>query len=226
MVAQKYLLNVGGKSKWHKVIAKAMWTSDDNPEFEGAIGKIVDVNEETKAMNELEERNDHDAKTGLFNHEAAKKRITEKLTSGSGAKYFLAMFDLDNFKSANDNYGHLFGDEVLEEVASRLRESVRSSDIAARMGGDEFILFMEYKDHPETLVKRVFDRISGDFKGFYICASMGIACVEEDVDYDTLFKKADAAMYVVKRNGRRAWRFYDDSMESILKNGHDEAPRG
>ena len=226
VVAQKYLLNVGGKSKWHKVIAKAMWTSDDNPEFEGAIGKIVDVNEETKAMNELEERNDHDAKTGLFNHEAAKKRIMERLSSGSGAKYFLAMFDLDNFKGANDNYGHLFGDEVLEEVASRLRDSVRSSDIAARMGGDEFILFMEYKDHPETLVKRVFNRISGDFKGFYICASMGIACVEEDVDYDTLFKKADAAMYVVKRNGRRAWRFYDDSMESILKNGHGEAPRG
>ncbi len=217
VITEKYLLNIGGEKKWFKVIAKAIWSVDEDPVFEGAIGKLVDINEETAAMQYLENKADHDSRTGLLNHNAAKKRISQLLGESNRKSYALAMFDLDNFKHANDEYGHLFGDEVLETVANRIRENIRSTDIAARMGGDEFILFMEYKNSVEPQIKRIYKGIAKKYKHFDISLSMGIACVESGtVDYERLFKMADTAMYTVKRASKGTYCFYDDSMEKTL----------
>ena len=78
VVTAKYLMNIGGEKKWNKVIAKALWGDSENPEFEGAIGKIVDINDETAAMEYLEQQAEHDSRTGLLNHNAAKKRISDR----------------------------------------------------------------------------------------------------------------------------------------------------
>ena len=218
VVTGKYLMNIGGEKKWNKVIAKALWGDSENPEFEGAIGKIVDINDETAAMEYLEQQAEHDSRTGLLNHNAAKKRISQLLYENKGKKrYALAMFDVDNFKQANDVYGHLFGDEVLEEIANRIRENIRSTDIGVRMGGDEFIIFMEYKDSAEPQIKRIFEHLTVKFRQFDVGVSMGVACAENfDGDYETLFNMADAAMYTVKRNGKNSYCFYTDEMRDCL----------
>ncbi|MCI8413773.1 MAG: diguanylate cyclase [Clostridia bacterium] len=215
---RKYLLTIGGEKRWCKVIAKVMWGDSEAPEFDGAIGKIVDINDETVSMQSLERKAEHDSRTGLFNHNAAKKRISAALAEGKGKHYALAVFDLDNFKSANDVYGHLFGDEILETVANRIRENIRSTDIAARMGGDEFILFMEYKDSVEPQIKRIFERLTKRHKDFDVSVSMGIACTKDcKEDYDTLFTMADTAMYTVKRESKNSYCFYNPTMTTVLR---------
>lgn len=211
VVIDKYKLSIGNEEKWGKVIAKAIWTDGDNPKLEGAIGKIVDVSDEIKAMEHFEKKANIDAKTGLFNYNAAKKIISKMLAAQDGKKYVLAMFDLDNFKEANDQHGHLFGDEILAAIADRLRINIRSSDIAARMGGDEFILFMEYKRTGKLQIDRIFKCLTESYKGFDIGVSMGIVRTENFTDdYDTLFKMADEAMYHVKKNNKNNYCFYDD----------------
>ena len=120
---------------------------------------------------------------------------------------------MDRFKQANDQYGHLFGDEVLKYVAETIKKSTRASDIAARMGGDEFLLFMPYKAQAEPLVKRIFDLLCGQYKEFRVSVSMGIACAEEcGGDYSVLFHMADEAMYEAKRSGRGRYCFYKAEM--------------
>ena len=157
-----------------------------------------------------------DFRTGLLNHEAAKEQISKLLVGGRNRQYALVFFDLDNFKQANDVHGHLFGDEVLEYVASTIKKNTRSSDIAARMGGDEFIIFMGYKGTVEPQIKRIFSSLTGEYKGFPIKISMGVACVDKSIqDYDTLFEMADKAAYSIKRSGKNSYRFYDDSLKDI-----------
>ena len=219
VISAKYLMNICGELKWNKVIAKVLWDQGEPPEIEGVIGKIVDVNDETQSIKSLEQKANHDALTGLLNHEAAKQRIDRLLCSCLGKQYVLAMFDVDNFKEANDVHGHLFGDGVLEEVAKRMKKSTRSEDIDARIGGDEFIIFMEYKDNALPQMKRIYKSLTGAYRGFNISLSMGCVCAADDgtFNYDTLFEKADAAMYTVKRGDKGHMTFYDDSMASLLK---------
>ncbi|MCH5142381.1 MAG: diguanylate cyclase [Clostridiales bacterium] len=209
VVIDKFKFNIGGEEKWGKVIAKAMWSDAEPPQLEGAIGKIIDVDDEVKAMADFERRANHDAKTGLFNYNVAKKHIDMELAMNDGTKYVLAMFDLDNFKQANDVYGHLFGDEILMAIADRLRKNMRSTDIASRMGGDEFIFFMEYSGNYEPQIKRIFKNLTQPYKEFNVGVSMGIVTSDRyNGNYDDLFAMADEAMYIVKKNGKNSYHVY------------------
>ena len=214
----KYKLVISGEERWNKVIAKVMFGGDtEAPEFEGAICKITDINDEVLTLANLEEKAERDQLTGLFNREAARVRISKLLTESNGKKYALAFLDFDDFKQANDRHGHQFGDETLIEFARRIRANIRANDIAARVGGDEFIIFMEYKDNVEAQVARIHKRMTGDFKGFYIGISMGVACADENcIDFDELYHKADVAAYSVKRATKNAYKIYNDSLSELL----------
>ena len=213
VVEKKYLLNINGHERWSRVIARSMWDDGETPEYMGAIGKIVDIHDNMEKMTNLERMAAHDSLTGLLNHKAAKEKISDILNQDEQQKYILLLFDLDKFKQANDQYGHLFGDEVLKYVAETIKKSTRASDIAARMGGDEFLLFMPYKEQAEPLVKRIFDLLCGQYKEFRVSVSMGIACAEEcGGDYSVLFHMADEAMYEAKRSGRGRYCFYKAEM--------------
>ena len=159
----------------------------------------------------------HDALTGLLNHAYAKKRILERIETRPAATYALVIFDLDHFKSANDTYGHSFGDQVLVYLAETLRQCIRGGDIAARVGGDEFLIFLEYKDDVETVISRIFQSLCGQYAQFPISISMGVALTSVvPGGYDALFRAADAALYTVKRGGRGQYRFYDETMRETL----------
>ncbi len=209
MVEEKYLMNINGHTRWSKVVARSMWASWEPPEYTGAIGKIVDIHEEQEKMDRLKLIAAHDSLTGLLNHKAAKSQISAILEQDDEKKYIMIVFDLDHFKMANDTFGHLFGDEVLKYVAETMKKNTRNFDIVARMGGDEFLLFMPYKDEMESLVQRIFNLLHSEYNGFSIKVSMGVSCAKEcNGKYDVLFHMADEALYEVKRNGRDNYCFY------------------
>lgn len=212
VVEEKYLLTIQGAKRWNKVIVQTLWSNDEeHPAFDGALGKVVDVDDETQEMHQLEQLAEHDAATGLFNHHAAKRRITKLLADAGNKKYALVFFDLDNLKKANDNYGHLFGNELLKAVADRMKNNTRSKDVCARMGGDEFIIFMEYQSGLEQQIKRIFECLTKPLGDFPVSVSMGIALAENyRGTYDELFHKADQAAYAVKNGGKNSYKFYSE----------------
>ena len=206
-----------GEVRWFRIIARATWSSDEPPRYTGCIGKAMDIHDSHMKLNALEQLASHDNLTGLLNHAYAKMRIIERLTDRPDGKYALVIFDLDHFKSANDTYGHMFGDQVLKYTAGRLQTSIRTGDIAARVGGDEFLIFLEYEVDLENIIQRIFAFLCGTFEDFAISVSMGVARTEVvGTDYETLFHAADQALYTVKRTGRGQFKFYDESMRQMF----------
>ncbi|NBH71004.1 diguanylate cyclase [Clostridiaceae bacterium] len=221
---------IHGEKRWMRTIGRAMWSADEPPRYMGAIGKTTDIHDERTRIDALVQMASHDSLTGLFNHNYARERIRERMEDRQAGVFALAIFDLDHFKSANDNYGHMFGDKVLIHMAEQLRRSTRGGDIAARVGGDEFLIFLEYKEDAEAVVQRIFTSLEGTYEDFRISVSMGVVRTDAvGTDYDTLFHAADQALYAAKRSGRGQYRFYDDTMQEMLSvispiDGSEEKP--
>ena len=221
-----YPLKIKGSSRWFKVVARPLWVMEESSELTGVIGKFIDVHDEQVELDQLKQLAKIDSLTGLFNRAYAKRALDTILNNEADASqnYALLVFDIDFFKSANDEFGHLFGDQVLANVAHRIQANVRKSDISARIGGDEFLIFMEYKDHLEQMIERIFQALNGSFQGYDITVSMGVACFPQDgLDYMTLFHHADQALYAAKRRGRRQYCCYESSMQDLLTGVSAEA---
>ncbi len=205
-----------GKTRWYHFTAHAIWSNDDIPVYTGSIGKMVDIHETHQHMVELQHKATHDQLTGLTNHTFARKTIAERMEAHPDHTFVFMLIDLDNFKQANDTYGHLFGDQVLQYLSDQLKESVRDNDVVARVGGDEFLMCMELNTDPRAPIARIYDSIGGEFEGFKISISMGVALAQgESSDYDTMFRHADQALYAMKRAGRGQYAFYDDIQDML-----------
>jgi diguanylate cyclase (GGDEF)-like protein len=185
---------------------------------------------ERKRMEErLHHMATHDALTDLPNRTLFNDRLTHaielsrRLRSGKNEKWELAvmLLDLDNFKSANDTYGHPKGDILLQAVTEQLRKCVRESDTVARMGGDEFTLIFENvsgADDAERLAKKVMVVFDQPFQfgghEMKVTASLGISLYPRDgQDAQTLLSHADIAMYRAKQS-KNTYRFYGDTVSS------------
>jgi len=159
----------------------------------------------------------HDALTNLPNRLILKDRLQHAITRARRQNEHLALIfiDLDGFKAVNDTFGHEVGDLLLQGVADRIRNQLRDSDTAVRMGGDEFVILLEGQkpeDHSSRVFTALIDLISRPMtlKGHsvQVGASMGIAFFPDDAqDAETLLKRADAAMYSAKSSGRNTFRF-------------------
>jgi two-component system cell cycle response regulator len=154
-----------------------------------------------------------DALTGLHNRhymETHLRALAEQAYS-SGSPISVVLVDIDNFKSINDTYGHATGDDVLREFANRFRRNIRGIDLACRFGGEEFVIVM-----PDTELERacqVGERLRECIAGepfnadgamrLHVTASVGIATLDRSHgSLETLFKRADQALYAAKRSGR------------------------
>lgn len=224
------MLEINGQRRWFQIIAKALWSEEKPPRYTGAIGKAVDIHDSRLELAKLRRRASSDGLTNLLNRESAAQRIQTRLRERPEGQYALAIMDLDMFKSANDNYGHLFGDRVLQRFAERLRKTIRGGDIVARVGGDEFLVFLEYKTPLEPIISRIFNGVCGDFEGFPISVSIGVAEASQvGPDYTALFQAADRALYSIKRGQRdkrgAGYRLYDPSLpetgSSIVSDLHE-----
>jgi diguanylate cyclase len=186
------------------------------------VGSISrDITERKQAELRLEYLAMHDSLTGLPNRQLFHDRLTQALERARRENHGMLavmLLDLDNFKEVNDTYGHAYGDQLLKIVAQRLNGSLRKSDTAARMGGDEFTLINEEVDSLESctmIAKKVLSTLSesmkiGD-KAFHVTASLGISLYPFDgTNAAALLRHADIAMYRAKGTGD-AYRFYSVS---------------
>lgn len=230
VITYECTLNYNGQLRWHRFIARAIWSSDESPVYTGSIGKFMDIHDSYTELKNLKRQASHDILTGLLNHAYAKERIKAKLTDNPDTVWLLAIMDLDRFKHANDNYGHIFGDQVLKHVAQKLRKNISNNDIVARVGGDEFLLFLEDRQDVEEEFNRILSAVSGQFDGFYLSASMGVASTETvGSEYDGLFHAADQALYYIKRvKNKGQWCYFDESMRKTLTavSPIDQNPKG
>jgi diguanylate cyclase (GGDEF)-like protein len=169
-----------------------------------------------------------DPLTNLFNRRAIKEKTGELSTRASrrGKSIAFMMIDLDGFKKINDLYGHDSGDQLLREVADRMRDTAPPSSILARLGGDEFGICLVFEpEFPETVDRVAEDLIEilarpvtiGDID-HSITASIGIARPELDCDsIDMLIRRADIALYSAKKNGRNGFCWFENGMEVELR---------
>ena len=165
-----------------------------------------------RLLDRLRQQSERDALTGLYNRRAMTERLAEHwaLWQREGRPFSLALVDLDHFKRVNDTRGHPVGDEVLVQVAQRLRAQVRGHDMIARVGGEEFVVLMPRGDRREALA--LAERLCAALRAtalpvkgapVAITASIGVAMVQaDDPDADAVLRRADAALYRAKAAGR------------------------
>lgn len=212
-----YQVNVEGKPRWFKVIARTIWDTDEDEMYSGTIGKFIDIHEEQMELTNLKRLASQDSLTGLYNHKAAKEMIESLIAARDHREHAMILIDVDYFKCANDQHGHIFGDEVLKYISQKMRQNIRREDIAARVGGDEFLIFVEYRDNVLPQIMRIFRSLTDCFQGFQISVSMGVACCPENgTDYEILFHCADQALYSAKKNGRNQYCLYDKTIQGFL----------
>ena len=178
------------------------------------------------ARKQAEERVRHlahyDDLTALPNRSMFNQRLSHALAQAQRRDKPLAILfiDLDRFKNINDTLGHQAGDSVLREVAQRLRECLRESDVVGRLGGDEFVVLLEEFPQPihvATVAQKILSSVARPFlldaQEFHITASVGISAFPEDgADVPTLLKNADIAMYRAKEQGKNNYQFYSAQM--------------
>ena len=170
-----------------------------------------------RAEDEIEHMAHFDLLTGLPNRPLLYDRMGIALSNAQRNKQVLAVFflDLDGFKDVNDTLGHEAGDEVLIEVAHRLKQCVRGSDTVARLGGDEFVLVLSSTLNPAgsvaiatKIISALSEPIMFNDHPCTVGASIGIATYPKDGEtQDALLSKADAAMYVAKEAGKNTYCF-------------------
>lgn len=201
-------------------IMKQFSLEEDEYVYSGAVGKLEDITSDYKRRAELELAATHDPLTGVLNKVHSRKLIEYYLNNHKKVNYAFAFIDLDKFKLVNDTYGHQKGDQVLMKVGEGLKSTVPAGGISARIGGDEFIAF--WKDlgaaKTQSVAKNIFDTINASFDDDGIgSVSVGIALTSlVGRNYDDLMRCADTALYTVKRNGKKQFVFYNDSMKGII----------
>ncbi len=169
-----------------------------------------DLIEGIKKEARLQQQANHDLLTGLYNRAGLRLRLDQLRLNAPARKatISLLMCDLDDFKDINDTYGHLAGDEVLIEVARRLRNSIRDDDTAARLGGDEFAVLLNNGDKAtvDLIAQRILDSMAQPFHGSFgagrITMSIGIATLPVEQDPQLAMNAADAALYRAKHAGK------------------------
>lgn len=184
---------------------------------------IRNISRQLKLQNKLKQLAYSDSLTGLYNRTYLMDCLEALIKKSTNNNQHIIIFflDLDRFKQVNDTLGHKAGDTLLCEVASRLVEVTRSSDVIARWGGDEFIVMMEGEFNQLYATQKAQDilnimRSPIELEGqmVSILTSIGIALSEiSDVNSQEIIKQADMAMYHAKNSGRNNYQLFESAME-------------
>lgn len=184
---------------------------DNTGRIVSIIGKLIDISEDVAEKEQLLTKSQIDGLTGLYNAATTKELIIERVQSKTrqSTDAFL-LIDCDKFKQINDTYGHLVGNQILEHVSQSMKKTFSKSDIIGRFGGDEFCVYVKDAGSANLIATKCqqLNDLIGEVKEVNVTLSIGITLVNEETDYDVLFKKADDALYHAKRNGRAQTIFY------------------
>lgn len=204
-------------------VQKVMPAGSDTPYYMGMISDITTMKEHQA---ELERLAHHDSLTGLPNRNLLADRFELAVAHSNRARTLLGVcfLDLDNFKPVNDRYGHQVGDQLLIDLAGRLRAALRDDDTVSRIGGDEFVLLLGdvyNREDCEQLLSRMISLINQPFEinghQIRVSASIGYTLYPYDQgSLDTLIEHADSTLYRSKLGGKNTFTFYESAPETAL----------
>ncbi|WP_210668361.1 EAL domain-containing protein [Pseudomonas protegens] len=212
-----------GQNRYCRISARAIW-HDDTPI--GFRGTASDITDEVDAHARIQHLSLHDPLTGLANRNKLARHLEQALLRGNDSPPLsLLLLDLDNFKPINDSLGHAAGDAVLQEVATRLRDTTRDGDLVARLGGDEFILVlsgMDNRSEVDRFCARLIDLlqhpITFDSQLLHVGVSIGVAQTRtQGFDAGELIRCADIALYQAKADGKNTWRYFAAEMNQQIQ---------
>lgn len=207
---------------WMRVLM-ALMRDTQSEDVKGFV-QIKNIDVEKKQQIELQYKAERDLLTGLYNKGTTEMLISKQLTSyrDNAICGVLFIIDIDDFKTINDRLGHLYGDAVLSELSESLRRIFRDCDIVGRIGGDEFLVFIEGLQSEHMIIKKA-QNICKEFLRTYaneknedytVSSSVGIAvCPKDGESFEELFKCADAALYTTKAQGKNGYSFYNQNLE-------------
>jgi diguanylate cyclase (GGDEF)-like protein len=202
------------------------FAEDEIRELEELAQRAGPAIENARRFREARELADLDALTGLHNRRYFHETLAREVARAHryGRKLALVVFDLDDFKAINDRIGHLAGDSVLAETAERVKDVVRSADVACRVGGDEFAVILPESStgDADQLYHRLLGEVSSRPVGQAgrLSVSAGIAELREADDPTAFFERADEALYRAKERGKAQVVAYPDPDERPLKSAN------
>lgn len=180
------------------------------------IGYVKNIDARKKQEIEILRQSQKDGLTGLYNKKVTQTMI-DAFFCGEGREgcHAVIMVDIDNFKRINDTLGHTQGDVALMKVSQKIQSLFRATDIAGRVGGDEFLILMKNVNNKEILFEKLksigeyFCEIRLDDETYRISGSIGVSLYPDDgICYEALFKKSDIALYYSKAHGKDQFYFY------------------
>ncbi len=183
------------------------------------------LEQKIKEVSDIKSKARQDALTGLWNRAYTEEAVNELVSDGAGGALF--MIDMDNFKAINDNYGHIEGDNTLKMFADTMRKFSSDQDILCRIGGDEFVMFIngttlksELSSLAEDIISDLCAKIEAKKFETNSSVSIGIAQMPEDgTDFKTLYNAADKALYYVKQNGKNSFHFFSEQKAAESERG-------
>ncbi len=183
------------------------------------------LEQKIKEVRDIKSKARQDALTGLWNRAYTEETVNELVAGGANGALF--MIDMDNFKAINDNYGHIEGDNTLKMFADTMRKYSSDKDILCRIGGDEFVMFINGISSKSEISNLAGDIISDlcakiEAKKFETnsSVSIGIAQIPEDgTDFGTVYNAADKALYYVKQNGKNSFHFFSEQKAAESERG-------
>ncbi|MCU1427961.1 MAG: hypothetical protein JWL83_1961 [Actinomycetia bacterium] len=225
--SEKRFLRSDGSTIWVRVSVTAVCNAKGVPLY--SIGHIEDITHRKEIEQRLSYDATHDALTGLPLRTLVLDHLDLALTSAKrhGTNVAVLFIDLDRFKRVNDSLGHAAGDDLLKEVAQRLRSAVRSVDTPGRFGGDEFAVVCPDLDDVQDVVviaeriRELFER-PVELRGVqvFVGASIGIAVADlsddADADGELLLRQADTAAYRAKERGRNRYEIFDEELRASV----------
>ncbi|MCB0993481.1 MAG: diguanylate cyclase, partial [Acidimicrobiales bacterium] len=218
------LRNADGQWRWMETVSTDL--TDDE-----AVGGVVlntrDVTDRREVEEQLAHQAFHDALTGLANRALFEDRVAHAVERNrrEGRPVAMMLLDLDDFKTVNDSLGHAVGDQLITQIARRVRSALRSGDTAARLGGDEFAVLLETCEGTEDairvakrLLSALVEPIALEGYELVVRGSIGIAvATASEADPEDLLRQADVAMYAAKAKGRGSYEVFVPEMRDAAK---------
>lgn len=213
-LSHDFLMRLNGREyRWTRAVVHIYTSKED-----GTIRIFTyfrNIDEEKRQQLNMEEQAQRDGLTDIYNKMATKRLIEQLLRAGAGALYAFFIIDIDNFKQINDGYGHAAGDAALVAFVDILKGCFRAQDVVGRIGGDEFVAFVQVPgrewvaEKARMLTAALNVAFCPDRAAGRLSASIGVAIAPADgQDFDTLYKNADAALYATKKRGKNGFTLY------------------